>query len=115
MTDTRLCALDDIADGEAKGLVARIDGKSRNIFAVRQGDAVYAYVNRCPHAQNLLDHPPGAFFNEDKSLLRCALHGALFRIDDGFCVEGPCEGDSLEPVAVAVRDGEIHLADEPKE
>jgi len=37
--DAKLCALEDIADNDALGMVARIEGKQRNIFVARRGDA----------------------------------------------------------------------------
>lgn len=111
MEKTRLCGPDDIAEGDAKGFVARVGGKQRNIFVVRRDGQYFAYLNYCPHAQNLLDHTPGVFFNADHSLLRCSFHGALFRVEDGFCVEGPCEGDSLQPLTVeAGNDGVVLTA-----
>ena len=45
----------------------------------------------------------------DKSHILCATHGAEFRIEDGFCVLGPCRGQSLEPISVSVRDGDVVL------
>ncbi|MEE8263379.1 MAG: Rieske (2Fe-2S) protein, partial [Gammaproteobacteria bacterium] len=38
---------------------------------------------------------PDQFLDETGNLLQCATHGALFRIEDGFCVAGPCTGASL--------------------
>ena len=78
-------------------MVARVAGKQRNIFVIRQGGDVHAYVNWCPHNQVLIDQIPGQFFNSEKTMLRCSKHGALFQINDGLCVEGPCEGESLQP------------------
>ena len=109
--DGKLCALDDIADNDALGMVARIEGKQRNIFIVRRGDAVYAYLNWCPHTQVLLDQVPGKFFDGEHKYLRCGMHTALFRVEDGFCVEGPCEGDSLKPLQTEIRDGAVYLAE----
>ncbi len=37
----------------------------------------------------------------------CSTHGAEFRIEDGFCLRGPCAGRSLEAVPAALRDGVI--------
>lgn len=31
-----------------------------------------------------------------------AIHSALFRFDDGVCIDGPCTGAGLETVAVEV-------------
>jgi nitrite reductase/ring-hydroxylating ferredoxin subunit len=32
----------------------------------------------------------------------CAHHSALFRFEDGHCIEGPCAGASLDAVQVTV-------------
>ena len=98
MDKEELCLLKDIEDNGAAGMIARVSGKQRNIFVVRQGDDIHAYVNWCPHNQVLIDQIPGQFFNHDKTYLQCSKHGALFRIDDGFCVKGPCEGEYLKAV-----------------
>ncbi|MBB5410151.1 nitrite reductase/ring-hydroxylating ferredoxin subunit [Paraburkholderia sp. HC6.4b] len=35
-------------------------------------------------------------------VLMCAHHSALFRFEDGRCIEGPCAGASLDAVKIAV-------------
>ena len=97
-----LCPLEAIEDGEAKGF-ALADG--REIFVVRDGASVYGYLNSCPHQGTPLDWTPDRFISADSGLILCATHGAQFEIADGMCVSGPCEGDRLCPVSVAV-DGE---------
>ena len=108
-----LCALEDIPDGTAKGFTVAgqdgEDGEEVEIFVVRLGAAVRGYRNFCPHIGSPLDWKPDSFMSDDGKLLRCATHGALFRRDDGLCVEGPCEGDSLRRVEVTLRDGEVVL------
>ncbi|HEY1146415.1 MAG TPA: Rieske (2Fe-2S) protein, partial [Allosphingosinicella sp.] len=42
--------------------------------------------------------------------IACDWHGALFAIDSGQCVGGPCMGQRLTAWPVAVRDGEIITA-----
>ncbi len=37
----------------------------------------------------------------------CGKHGSLFELATGKCVEGHCVGESLEPIAVFVLDGDI--------
>jgi nitrite reductase/ring-hydroxylating ferredoxin subunit len=102
-----LCRLEDIPDGEGLGF-ERLDGD--DIFVVRQGNRVYGYVNCCPHAASPLDWVENQFMNLDGSRILCATHGAEFRIDDGYCMLGPCAGQSLESVAVTVADGRVVLA-----
>ncbi len=104
-----LCRLDQIADGGAKGFIVPGVGETGDLFMVRQGDRVYAYVNSCPHIGTPLEFIDDKFLNREGTLILCSTHGALFRIEDGACVDGPCEGDRLEPLAVEVRDGLIYL------
>jgi nitrite reductase/ring-hydroxylating ferredoxin subunit len=77
------------------------------VFVVRQGDRVYGYLNQCPHTGGPLDWVPDQFLNLEQDHIQCATHGALFHIQDGFCVAGPCAGDRLTPVPTSVEDGEI--------
>jgi len=96
---TALCRLDEIPDGAAKGF-ALADG--RDIFVVRAGGRVFGYVNSCPHQGTPLDWTPDRFICAESGLILCATHGARFEVADGRCVAGPCAGDRLEPVAVAL-------------
>jgi nitrite reductase/ring-hydroxylating ferredoxin subunit len=76
-------------------------------FVVRQGEAVYAYQNFCMHAGHPLNWKPDGFLTGDGSQIICASHGAIYEIESGECVSGPCPGKKLRPVEVQVRDGEV--------
>lgn len=56
---------------------------------------MYVYKNRCPHRGVGLEWLPDQFLDSSASLIQCATHGALFLIEDGECIAGPCEGKSL--------------------
>lgn len=110
MTGVVLCRLADIADGGSNGFVATRPGGERvAVLAVRRGAQVFAYVNSCPHTGAPLDFQPGRFLSLDKTLIQCSTHGALFRIEDGFCLAGPCAGKSLERAGTAVAGGVVYL------
>lgn len=104
-----LCRLDDMADGEAMAVDASLPEGEENLIVVRKGEAAHAYLNICPHAGRRLDWAPGKFLLKD-GILICAAHGASFQTGDGLCVGGPCRGDRLRAVDVAVVDGEVRLA-----
>lgn len=110
MTQTFLCQLDAIEDGNSIGLVAEVEGLRTGLIVVRQGEDVYIYVNTCPHIGAPLDFEPGRFLNLERDLIQCAMHGALFRIQDGHCVQGPCLGRHLTPVSSIVREGAVWLS-----
>lgn len=108
---TVLCPLDTIEDGEARGFTLDDDGgRPVDILVARDGAAVHGYVNACPHVGTPLDWVPDRFMAPDGEHLACATHGALFRVEDGYCVAGPCAGQSLTPVAVRIEDGRVVLA-----
>ena len=105
-----LCRLDDIEDGQAKGFTLGPGPEAREIFVVREGARVFGYVNSCPHLGSPLDWQGDRFISLDSGLIMCATHGALFEIADGFCVDGPCVGQNLEPVPVVIdADGRVRL------
>ncbi len=86
-----LCAPESLAEGQSRGFLMG----GINLFAVRKDGHVYAYQNRCPHRGVPLEWQPDQFLDSSRSLIQCAIHGALFLIDSGECVTGPCEGESL--------------------
>ena len=101
-----LCRLDDITDGGSAGFTVA----ETLVLAVRQGDAVYAYVNSCPHVGTPLDMWPGRFLTKDGEHILCATHGALFHIEDGQCIAGPCVGRGLKAIDVAVQSDKVKIS-----
>ena len=65
------------------------------LFVVRRAGQVYAYKNRCPHRGVPLEWQPNQFLDPSASLIQCATHAALFLIESGECVAGPCAGQFL--------------------
>jgi nitrite reductase/ring-hydroxylating ferredoxin subunit len=53
---------------------------------------------------------PDKFLDQTGEILICSTHGARFRVKDGFCIIGPCEGASLDALPVQVIDGNVTLA-----
>jgi len=107
----KLCGLNDVEDGNSGGFFAETDGQMKSYIVVRKGTSAFVYLNSCPHIGTPLDFAPGRFLNPDKSMILCSTHGALFRIEDGYCVSGPCAEQSLSAVAIEMRDDVIYLAE----
>lgn len=78
-----------------------------NGFVVRKGEQVFAYQNYCVHVGHPLNWMPDGFLTKDRSNIICASHGALYEIESGLCVAGPCRGKTLHPVDVRVENGDI--------
>lgn len=105
----RLCGLDDIEEHGSAGFTAEVNGEMQRLMVIRFDGQVYVYINECPHIHSPLDFNPGQFLNYDKNMIMCATHGALFNIDDGVCVHGPCLGKHLKPVKCRVHDESVWI------
>lgn len=102
---TILCRADEIGDEDAKGF--EVDGHS--LVVARKDGQLHVYVNWCPHLGIELNFQPDEFFDLDRQFLQCANHGALFEVDTGLCVLGPCKGNSLRKVGFVVENGEVKV------
>ena len=92
----RLCAPDEVAEGQSRGF----ELAEEKLLAVRKDGQLYAYRNRCPHRGISLEWLPDQFLDASASLIQCATHGALFLIESGECVAGPCAGQALQALAI---------------
>lgn len=104
-----LCTVDDIADGEAREFSYRSGSEIHDIFIQRKGDKIFAFVNICPHAGTPLNMDEGVFMERTGAYLMCHTHGALFQLEDGLCVAGPCNGERLQSVELKVENGNIKV------
>jgi len=105
----RVCTLNDLKESICYGL-ERIDkNDSRQYFLIYRENKVYSYINRCPHTGINLDWQPNQFLDRNNEFIQCATHGALFRIEDGKCLKGPCAGDRLQMVDNEIINGSIYL------
>lgn len=105
-----LLQTEDLADGESQGVMLPSEAGGGEGFVVRQGDEIFAYINRCPHTGAPLDWSPHQFLNADGSYIICAMHGALFEIESGRCVAGPCVNQFLHKLEIKVVEGRVLLS-----
>ncbi|WP_276261078.1 Rieske (2Fe-2S) protein [Haloglomus litoreum] len=72
---------------------------------------IACWKNYCQHWTDVrLDKGSGARVRDGE--LWCNKHAATFRLDDGVCTHGPCEGAVLDEIEVAVHDGGVYLTDD---
>jgi nitrite reductase/ring-hydroxylating ferredoxin subunit len=105
-----LARLDAMPEGQPVEVEAALDGVPESLILLRAGDRVDGYLNVCPHAGRRLDWAPGKFLLSREGHLVCAAHGASFELPSGTCVAGPCRGDALRRVALAIEGGDVRLA-----
>ena len=107
--DLYLCRFTELPDPGSKGITLQGDARVLELFVVRQGEEVRAYLNSCPHTGGPLDWVPDEFLSVDGRHIQCATHDALFRWEDGVCVAGPCSGDALTLLPAIVEAGEVRV------
>jgi len=108
-----ICASEALAErGKGVRFTVEFQGESRPAFAIRYDGRPYAYLNSCAHVQVELDWLEGEFFDHSKLYLICATHGATYEPDSGYCVLGPCRGQSLVALPVTERGGDVLLITE---
>lgn len=94
---TRLCALDDLADGEAE----RFDVDGRRLCVVRLGSDVYVIGDRCSHADVSLSGG-----EVEDCTIECPKHGSAFDLRTGAALSLP----AVKPVPTyeaSVVDGDV--------
>lgn len=93
-----------VADGEAKGFVPGAHNAPK-VILVRRDGVLRAYLDACPHHGGTpMAWRTNAYLSGDGQHLCCHSHNALFDIETGDCILGPCLGQSL--TAVEIREGD---------
>ena len=106
----KICMTEDIPEREARSFETP---KGDTIFITQRDGAFFAYQNFCPHLQVELEFLENQFLDRDQEFIECSTHGALFMVETGECISGPCQGEALEKVAITVHsDGGIYLTEE---
>jgi len=107
-----ICALHELDDPGARGFTMGRGNCPLRGFVVRRGADLRAYLNHCPHAGHALNLRPDVFLAPDAPLIQCSSHGALFEMETGLCLAGPCPGTRLRPIAVRINQGYVLVADD---
>ena len=101
--------LSDIEEGSATNAAIELADGHRHLILTRKADEVNVFLNSCPHTGVRLDWKVGVFLTVDKAHLQCSTHGALFELDSGFCVAGPCINQCLVKLQTKVYDQAIYV------
>jgi nitrite reductase/ring-hydroxylating ferredoxin subunit len=105
-----LCRLDSIEDGGCTELRCGEAEEDLRVIVVRKAGMAWAYINRCPHFSLPLNAVPNRFLTFPPHRLMCAYHCAVFRFEDGVCIEGPAQGMRLDAIPVTVVGGDVIAA-----
>lgn len=107
----RLCHSDDVAEGEARGF-GPLEGSKRKVIVIRRNGVLHAWLDACPHYSTgtPMAWKTDAYLNGERTHLTCHSHNALFEMDTGECILGPCLGQSLKRIEIAVgEEGDVFV------
>ena len=107
---TRVILSDEERGEIVRGRFVRVGLGTETFLLGVTADGWRAYANVCRHRALPLDFLARTPMSDDGRFLLCHQHGALYRLEDGKCVSGPCAGESLEAVEVTEEaDGVLRL------
>ncbi|NVJ91211.1 MAG: Rieske 2Fe-2S domain-containing protein [Methylocystaceae bacterium] len=110
MAEQYLCDFNDVAEEDSKEFFIELNGQEQSILAVKKDGIFNVFVNKCPHIGVPMNLEPDRFLDSEKNFIMCSTHGALFKMDDGECVHGPCLGQHLTPVPFHLQGQEVFIA-----
>jgi nitrite reductase/ring-hydroxylating ferredoxin subunit len=106
-----ICPIEELSDSTSLKFRILEEGRAIEAFLIRFSGRYYAYKNRCAHMALTLDLEDNDFFTIDCRALICKTHGAVYFPESGICFSGPCYGETLEPLPVELRDGQVILVE----
>ena len=102
-----LCHRDDIIEGKSKGF----SFENTTLFGVKKDGAIYLYKNSCPHLGIELEWLEDQFLDAEDNLIQCSTHGALFLVESGKCIAGPCQGKNLSAINFSLNEkGDVYIS-----
>ena len=106
------CARAELVPGEVVS-VALPKGASRRpreaLVLLGSDGAPRCYLNECRHLPIPIDLGSKRYLTNDKRHLLCGTHGALYRLDDGVCVTGPCLSLALTTLPLIEEEGVLYV------
>lgn len=100
---------EELKKSKCLGVEVNLNDSDIQCFLVYQKNSVYSYLNSCPHTGINLEWTPDQFLDSSNNFIQCSTHGALFDIEKGVCLRGPCVGDHLKIIENKVVEGNIYL------
>ena len=113
MIEVRVCDVEDLSPGELRRATLGLDRGGLPVLALivrEHGGRIHVYRDLCRHLPIPLDATARGPLSDDGRHLVCRTHGATYRLKDGYCVEGPCQGKSLHALRWFERDGALFVS-----
>ncbi len=104
-----ICQKSDLPKQGFKQFTIPITQGELALFVHCQDNEITAYQNKCPHLGIPLNWQADKFHSIEKTYIQCSTHGALFTLDKGLCIAGPCVNQSLASLETEWREQALWL------
>lgn len=78
-------------------------------IVIKKRDDFFVFANSCPHLNKKLTTKNLTILDAGQDFIHCTRHNALFTLDEGLCIKGPCNGQRLTKIAHTVRGDGIYV------
>ncbi|HOP21434.1 MAG TPA: Rieske 2Fe-2S domain-containing protein [Gammaproteobacteria bacterium] len=102
-----LAKLKDIESGVLRECSIDTGQGQLSLILIEREEGFKAYTNSCPHQGRRLDFAENQFLMTENQELVCPAHGAVFELNKGYCLSGPCKGQSLRQIDIKVDEESI--------
>ena len=103
----RLSKINEVEEGQWYEFNLQTDDRLFSLMLQKKNNEYIAFKNSCPHQGRRMNYSVGKFLTTKEGHIVCPAHGAEFKPDDGLCINGPCLGQSLEPVHIQLNEESI--------
>lgn len=103
----RLANISEVEEGKWYEFNLQTEDSLFSLMLQKKNSEYIAFKNFCPHQGRRMNYSLGQFLTTKEGNLVCPAHGAEFKPDNGLCINGPCLGQSLEPVHIQLNEESI--------
>lgn len=102
-----LCEINELSHLKTKAIYSTLYQKKVIVLLFDQ--QIYAWLDACPHYVQAtpMSWKSDHYLSEDKKFIQCFAHGALFDFQTGHCIKGPCIGQKLTEVKIAIVNNQL--------
>jgi nitrite reductase/ring-hydroxylating ferredoxin subunit len=103
----KLAKISDVVADQWYEFSLQTDSGLVSIMVQFKNKEYIAFYNACPHQNRRMDYATDSFLTSQSGTIICPAHGAEFNPDTGFCINGPCRGQSLSTVHIQTNEESI--------
>jgi nitrite reductase/ring-hydroxylating ferredoxin subunit len=101
-------AMSDLEPGNVVPVQVLYNTRDITALVLKHQEGVAVYLDLCPHNKIALSQT-GGYMSEDGARIMCEAHGATFKLQDGSCDRGPCQGETLAKIPFELVNNSVRI------